>query len=155
MESKKDEFGFIPQAIFDQIVGLMPIASVDAVIMIDGSLLLLKRKINPAAGQWWFVGGRINKGESFEQTLRREVEEETGLEIESFRFINVYSRFLPERHDVTLAYLCKCRNGKIRLDDEHSEYKLFKELPNGLHPYLLETLQDSKWKKHLKCSALK
>ena len=145
----KNESGFIPQAIYDQIVDLMPIASVDAVIVMNGALLLLKRKNNPAAGQWWFVGGRINKGESFEQTLRREVKEETGLEIESFRFINVYSRFLPERHDVTIAYLCKCQESKIEINDEHSEYKLFKELPTGLHPYVLETLQDSNWKKQL------
>jgi ADP-ribose pyrophosphatase YjhB (NUDIX family) len=145
----KNESGFIPQAIYDQIVNLVPIASVDAVIVMNGALLLLKRKNNPAAGQWWFVGGRINKGESFEQTLRREVKEETGLEIESFRFINVYSRFLPERHDVTIAYLCKCQESKIEINDEHSEYKLFKELPNGLHPYVLETLQDSNWKKQL------
>ena len=155
MGSKKNMSGFIPQGIFDKIVGLMPIVSVDAVILINGSLLLFKRKINPAAGQWWFVGGRINKGESFEEALRREVKEETGLEISSFRFINVYSRFLPERHDITLAYLCKCKDGKIELNDEHSEYKLFKELPNGLHPYVLETLQDSQWRKQLKNSAIK
>jgi ADP-ribose pyrophosphatase YjhB (NUDIX family) len=144
--SKKNLSGFIPQDIFDKVVGLIPIVSVDAVIVMNGSLLLFKRRNSPAAGQWWFVGGRINKGESFEAALRREVKEETGLEISSFRFINVYSRFLPERHDITIAYLCKCQNGKIELNDEHSEYKLFKELPYGLHPCVLETLKDSQWK---------
>jgi colanic acid biosynthesis protein WcaH len=145
----KNEPGFIPQAIYNQIVDLMPIASVDAVIVMNDALLLLKRKNKPAAGQWWFVGGRINKGESFEQTLRREVKEETGLEIESFRFINVYSRFLPERHDITIAYLCKCQDDKIDLNNEHSEYKFFKDPPNDLHPYVLQTLKDSNWKKQL------
>jgi ADP-ribose pyrophosphatase YjhB (NUDIX family) len=78
--------------------------------------------------------------------LQREVKEETGLEIESYRFIKAYSRVFAERHDITVAYLCKCREGKIELNSEHSEYKLFKKPPKSLHPYLLETLNDSQWK---------
>jgi ADP-ribose pyrophosphatase YjhB (NUDIX family) len=148
MESK-NESDFIPSVLYDQIEQLMPIASVEAVIVIEGSLLFLKRKNNPAAGQWWFAGGRIHRGESFEDTLYREVKEETGLEIESYRFIKAYSRFFPERHDITIVYLCKCKESKIVLDSEHSEYRLFKKVPEGLHPYLLETIRDSQWKKQL------
>ncbi len=146
MASKKFESGFVPSALYDQIVRLMPIASVEAVIVIDGSLLFLRRKNRPAVGQWWFPGGRIHRGESFEETLHREVKEETGLEIESYRFIKAYSRVFPERHDITIAYLCKCKESKIELDSEHSEYKLFKKIPKDLHPYLLETIKDSQWK---------
>lgn len=149
MALKKDESGFIPSALYDQIMQLMPIPSVEAVIVVAGSLLFLKRKNNPASGQWWFPGGRIHKGESFEQTLHREVKEETGLEIESYRFIKAYSRVFPERHDITIAYLCKCKESKIKLDSEHSEYKLFKKLPKDLHFYLLETISDSQWKRQL------
>ncbi len=147
MGFKKDGSGFILSALFDQIMKQMPIPSVEAVIEINGSLLFLKRKNNPAAGQWWFAGGRIRRGESFEETLHREVKEETGLEIETYRFIKAYSRVFPERHDITIVYLCQCRDSKITLDSEHSEYKLFKKLPKGLHPYLLETINDSQWKK--------
>jgi hypothetical protein len=57
--------------------------------------------------------------------------------------------FFSMRHDITSAYLCKCRDGKIELNDEHSEYGLFKKMPPGLHPYLLETIKDSEWKKNL------
>jgi ADP-ribose pyrophosphatase YjhB (NUDIX family) len=127
----------------------MPIPSVEAVIVINGSLLFLRRKNNPAAGLWWFAGGRICKGESLEETLRREVKEETGLEIESCRFVKAYSRVFPERHDITINYLCKCRDSKIKLNGEHSEYRLFKKPPPDLHPYLIETIKDSRWKKHL------
>ena len=149
MVSKKDKSGFIPSTFYDQIVQLLPIASVEAVIVIDGSLLFLKRKNTPAIGQWWFAGGRIHVGESFEETLHREVKEETGLKIESYRFIKAYSRVFPERHDITIAYLCKCKEREINLDNEHSEYKLFKKVPEGLHPYLLETIKDSQWQKQL------
>src|SRR5665647_1832421 len=147
MALKKDEPGFISSALYDQIVRLMPIPSVEAVIVMNGSLLFLRRKNNPASGQWWFAGGRIHKGESFEETLHREVKEETGLDIEAYRFIKAYSRVFPERHDITIVYLCKCKESKIELDSEHSEYKLFNKMPKDLHPYLLETIKDSQWKK--------
>ena len=145
----ENETDFIPSALYDQIMQLMPIPSVEAVIMINGSLLFLRRKNNPASGQWWFAGGRIHKDESLEETLHREVKEETGLEIESYRFIKAYSRVFPQRHDITIVYLCNCKDSKIKLDSEHSEYKLFKKIPKNLHPYLLETIKDSQWKKQL------
>ena len=149
MALKKFESDFIPSTLYDQIMRLMPIPSVEAVIVMNGSLLFLRRKNNPAIGQWWFPGGRIHRGESFEETLRREVKEETGLEVKSYRFIKAYSRFFPERHDITIVYLCKCKESKIELDSEHSECILVKKLPKGLHPYLLETIKDSQWKKQL------
>jgi colanic acid biosynthesis protein WcaH len=144
-----EESDLIPAVLFDQIVKCLPIVSVDAVIVIDKSLLFLRRQNVPAKGEWWFAGGRIKKGESLEQALRREVKEETGLEISEYKLINVYSRVFPERHDITIAYLCKCKEGKVTLNNEHSEYKLLKSIPVGLHPYLLETIQDSQWEKHV------
>lgn len=138
--------GFIPTVLYNQIVRLMPIASVEAVIKMDNALLFLRRKNQPAKGQWWFPGGRIHRGESFEETLHREVKEETNLEVSSCKFINVYSRVFPERHDITIAHLCKCK-GKVTLNNEHSEWKIFKNNPPNLHRYLFETIKDSKWEK--------
>ena len=150
--SPSEESDFIPDILYDQIMKLMPIVSVEAIIVMDKALLFLRRKNQPAKGQRWFAGGRIHRGESFEETLHREVKEETGLQVSAYKFINVYSRVFPERHDITIAYLCKCKEGTIKLDSEHSEYKLFRTMPTDLHPYLIETIRDSKWKKN--CSAI-
>jgi len=54
----------------------------------------------------------------------------------------VYSRIFDERHDIAIAYLCKCQVGNIILNDEHSEYKYFKSLPKPIHPYLIQVIQD-------------
>jgi colanic acid biosynthesis protein WcaH len=135
---------YIPDILYNEIVKCLPIVSVEAVIVLDGSLLLLKRNNEPAKNEWWFPGGRMLKGESFKETLVREIREETGLEINSFQFINVYSRIFPERHDITIAYLCKCK-GKIKLNNEHSEYRLVSKDFSDLHNYMLETIKDSKW----------
>ncbi|MCC6005819.1 MAG: NUDIX domain-containing protein [Thermofilum sp.] len=50
-------------------------------IVRDGRVLLLRRRFSPARGGWWFPGGRVRWGEGFLDALRREVLEETGLEV--------------------------------------------------------------------------
>jgi len=147
MTYSKVEDGVIPEQLYDKIVKSMPIPSVEAMIVRNDSLLFLRRKNSPAEGQWWFPGGRIRKGESLEEALSREVKQETGLEVKNHRLVNVYSRVFPKRHDITIVFLCKCNGEKIVLNDEHSEYKFFREIPNDLHPFLLRAIQDSDWKK--------
>jgi colanic acid biosynthesis protein WcaH len=142
----RTEDGFIPYPLYDEIVKYMPIPSVEAIIVKDGRLLFLKRKNSPARGEWWFPGGRIRRGESIEEALLREVREETGLNVTEYRLVNVYSRIFPERHDIAIVFICKCGEGEIRLNDEHSEFKFFENLPEGIHPYLPRAVQDSGWK---------
>jgi ADP-ribose pyrophosphatase YjhB (NUDIX family) len=76
--------------------------------------------------------------------LYREVREETGLQVSTHKLIKVYSRVFPERHDITIVYLCKCKKGEIALNNEHSEYMLLKDNCVDLHPYIIEVIQDYK-----------
>jgi len=138
----------IPPKLYKQIAASMPITSVEAMIVRGGALLLMKRKNSPAKGEWWFPGGMVRKGDTFEGALLREVKEETGLDVDVVRFVGVYNRIFPERHDITIVYLCRCKDqkSKVVMDSEHSEYRFFRELPERLRPYLLETIRDSGWK---------
>ena len=147
----KSKFDFIEQKLFDQIMDYLPIASVEAVIVQDDALLVMKRKKKPVLGEWWFPGGRIHRGESFEEALQREIKEETDLDLVSFELLNVYSRVFPERHDITIAYLCRVKRGKVVLDSEHSEYAFFPldNITLGLHPFMAEVIGDLKSRKQL------
>lgn len=57
-----------------------PELCVGAVVVHDGSLLLVRRGHGPAAGEWSVPGGRVEHGETLAEALVREVAEETGLE---------------------------------------------------------------------------
>ncbi len=142
LDASKAETGKIPSSLYELIIDVLPIASVEAIISKDNSLLFLRRKNSPAKGQWWFPGGRIRKGETLEEALYREVKEETGLEVIKSELVNVYSRIFEERHDITIAYYCKCKPDKITLNKEHSAYKYFKKLPANIHPYLIQVITD-------------
>jgi len=136
----------IPTRLFNQIIKLLPIASVEAIIKKDNTLLFLKRNNPPVKGEWWFPGGRIKKGETFQEALYREIKEETGLMIDIIRFVGVYNRIFVNRHDITLAFLCRPITDEVILNDEHSKYKFCKNPPKDTHPYILQIIQDSKIK---------
>lgn len=72
--------GFVPKPLFKKIRRNVPLPTVDALIMKDGRLLLVKRTQEPMKGRWWFVGGRVNKNEKLTHAVRRKVREETGLD---------------------------------------------------------------------------
>ena len=133
----------IPSSLYGQIIVSIPIPNVEAMIVKDDSLLFLKRRNSPAKGKWGFPGGRMWKDETFEETLLRKVKEETGLNFEVIRFVGVYNRIYPERHDVTIVFLCRCFDEKVVLNEENSEFMFFKDIPSEIDPYLPEEIRDS------------
>ncbi|HEY0459389.1 MAG TPA: NUDIX domain-containing protein [Pyrinomonadaceae bacterium] len=64
-------------------------ASVAAIITnMDGKVLLLEHILRPGSG-WGIPGGFMNRGEQPEAAIRREISEETGLELENLKFLRV------------------------------------------------------------------
>ncbi len=60
------------------------------------TVLLTKRSIEPFKDNWCFPGGHIDRGETAEQAVVREVREETGLGLESPEFIGYCDEIFPE-----------------------------------------------------------
>lgn len=95
------------------------VVAADTVIVIDGNLLLVKRKNKPYQGMWVFAGGKVEADETVEECLHREVREETNLTIYSKKLLGVYSK--PDRdprgRTIAVAYLCFCKGTAWAGDD--------------------------------------
>lgn len=87
-----------------------PALTVDCVIFDpDGRVLLIRRKNDPFKGTFALPGGFVDIGETLETGCRREVREETGLEVSDLRLIGVYSDPSrdPRGHTVSVAFLAR------------------------------------------------
>ena len=98
--------------------------AVRAIIRDDhGRCLLLKRSAanKGFVGQWEWPGGKVDPGESFDAALRREVREETGLEIELQKVIGAFDFEMAQARIATLCLEAIPAGGSLRLSDEHDE----------------------------------
>jgi 8-oxo-dGTP diphosphatase len=77
-----------------------PIIGVGAVVWDGAKVLLIRRALPPAAGQWSIPGGALELGETIEQGARREVLEETGIRLGPVEFLGVVELI---RRDATQA----------------------------------------------------
>lgn len=93
-----------------------PVVAVGAVAVSDGALLMIRRGKPPAEGRWSLPGGRVDWGESLEDAVRREVAEETGLEVVPGALAGlVERRYLDEGfHYVILDYHVTVTGGRLR-----------------------------------------
>jgi len=106
-----------------------------------GRVLLLKHRMWPEGRQWGLPTGYANKGESFEDTIVREVREETGLEVRAGELAHVTSGY---KLRAEVAYEAHFVDGTLTIDSrEILEAKWFSpnDLPEGLqesHRLLIE-----------------
>lgn len=97
-----------------------PVVGVGAVIVHDDRVVLIKRRFEPLAGQWSLPGGTLELGESLEAGVAREIQEETGLDIEVGPVVEVFDRILLDAggrvqyHFVLVDYLCRPIGGRLQ-----------------------------------------
>ncbi|EUJ29509.1 NUDIX domain-containing protein [Listeria sp. FSL L7-1582] len=98
--------------------------AVKAVIIHNGQFLVLK-KAGVEGDVWELPGGRMNFGETKGEALFREVQEETGLQVQPFILYDTWEFFQPEYQITGVIYLCEKPDGDVRLSSEHQAYEWF------------------------------
>jgi 8-oxo-dGTP diphosphatase len=79
----------------------------DAVIILDGEVLLLERDHPPFEGYWVLPGGLVEQDETTREACVRETKEEVGLDVTIEDFVGLYDDpARDERGNVSAAYLC-------------------------------------------------
>lgn len=80
--------------------------------------MLVERGKEPLKGYWSIPGGIVETGERLEEAVRREVVEETGLDVEPYSMFEIFERIMPdaegkpEYHYVLIDYLCRRLSGE-------------------------------------------
>lgn len=105
---------------------ITPLLTVDAIIMYDEKLVLIKRKNPPYKNMSALPGGFVDIGETVEQAVIREAKEETGLDIEIINLIGVYSdpKRDPRSHTVSICFLTKGK-GNLSAGSDADDIGLF------------------------------
>jgi 8-oxo-dGTP diphosphatase len=114
---------------------------VQAVVRSEAGILLgLRRELRG----WELPGGAVVPGESEEEALRREVIEETGLEVEAERLVGEYVRTGFRGH-VARVYVCRVTGGQLRPSREAPRVAWFDPaaLPDAIFPWFRSPLEDA------------
>lgn len=90
-----------------------PKVGLGVMIFKDGKILLGKRKNSHGEGEWAFPGGHLEYMESFEDCARREVHEETGMEIQNVRFLRLLNlKAYAPKHYVDIGMMADWQSGE-------------------------------------------
>jgi 8-oxo-dGTP diphosphatase len=104
-----------------------PWVTADGIVVIDDHVVLIKRGREPFKGMFALPGGIVEYGETAEECVVREFEEETGLKTEVLDLVGVYSAASrdPRGHFITLAFNLRPVGGSLRGGDDAEEAAMF------------------------------
>ena len=116
---------------------------VGGVVIRDSHVLLIRRGTEPLKGQWSIPGGTLELGETLEEGVRRELREETSLDVRVLDLIEIFERISPgpqtnfdgpqlktvrpQYHFVIADYLCEAASGNPRAGSDVTDVAFVRE----------------------------
>ncbi|MBI4085982.1 MAG: NUDIX domain-containing protein [Candidatus Liptonbacteria bacterium] len=97
-----------------------PGVGVAVIVLKEGKVLVGKRMSGTGNGTWCLPGGKLEFGESWEECARRELKEETGLEVENLSFAYVTNDITPEynnTHYITIFMKGEYAGGEVSVNE--------------------------------------
>ena len=101
----------------------MPLVGVGVAVLRDGQILLVRRGREPGKGLWAVPGGKVNWGEPMRAAARREVLEETGLEVEVGDVVWTGEHITDEYHVVLFDFAGTVVEGELQAGDDADEVR--------------------------------
>lgn len=91
----------------------------------NGKVLILRRSMDSRRhpGMWDFAGGKLEYGEDLIQSLKREIKEETGLDVHDIKILCIFSEMDDDGFRIRIGYYCNADSDSVALSEEHTELK--------------------------------
>jgi len=106
-----------------------PVLAASGLVVHAGNVLLVRRAYPPYEGKWALPGGAVEFWERLEEAVKREVLEETGVEVKPLKVHGIYEIMVEEKgrkyHFVVLCFLCDYLRGEPKPGTDASEVKWF------------------------------
>jgi 8-oxo-dGTP diphosphatase len=116
----------------------------------DGAVLLTRRAMNPAKGQWTLPGGFVDCGEDPRDAAARECLEEIGVQVEITGLVDLYyGKTHIDGADIVIVYAGRLTSGRLVASDDVDAAAFFgpDDLPELAFPSTRQIL--TQWKSHL------
>ncbi len=122
---------------FESIYSKVPRLCVDLFIKAEEGLLLTLRKENGWHGLWHIPGGTVYLGEKLEDAVSRVANEELGIEVKIEKLLGCIEYFSEEKergygYTVSVAFLCTPKSIELTLNNQATDAKFFKSLPDNV-----------------------
>lgn len=158
---------FIPEETYKKIIDYIPITCIDFFIIHENSILLWKRKNEPAKWVWFVPWWRILKAEIQKEAQKRKLLEETWINIEenisiNINLLGVYDTIFDRNafsdnqltHTINVTYVVELieKSIEISTDDQNEILKWFDMETDYyiFHPYIKNLIDDYKKTKKIK-----
>lgn len=135
---------WIPDDEWAIIVRHVPIVSVDLLVRYDGGILFGKRTNEPAKGEWFIPGGRVQKGETRHNAVHRVASGELDISVDIVESLGAFEHIydcsdvaeVEKKHYLANGYVVDVANGEPKTDDQHEALRVFQSPPKSLNPHI-------------------